>query len=63
MCVQTYGALVVKVKNLEKEVLKMQLHNKWLKKETEVQAKIISQLKNMSRQDQTEPLCIHSYFL
>ena len=49
MRVQSYGALVVEVNQLKKEVSKQKLYNKWLMKETNIQAKVIGQLKYISK--------------
>ena len=45
MCVPSYGALVVKVKNLEKDLKREKLRKEALLQESEVLTRIISQLK------------------
>ena len=52
MCVPSYSALVVKVKNLEKDLKREKLRKEALLQESEVLIRIISQLKNFY---QTKP--------
>ena len=57
-CVQSYGALISKINELNDIVLKEKLRSKWLVKETEIQARVISQLKSLLSINQTKRMCM-----
>ena len=54
--------LVAQISFLRKQLQREQLKNAWLTKETDIQRKIICQLKTLQSSHQTKPTCILGHY-